>query len=239
MCVLLIHHRVRADAPVVLLANRDEDYDRAFDPPSRWPGPAGILAPRDRRASGTWLGANAAGLVVAITNRPADGPPRRLRSRGLLVADVLAHPDAGRAGRWLEAHLRMHSYDPFNLLVLDRTSGMVVHHDEEGPRTLPVTPGTHTLTNFHDWDVAPVPTEGAHRPGETLAALLTRLEALAADRTTPLPGDHRICKVGRTRGTVSSTVLVLPKDPAKPARMRFAAGPPHATPFQDVVVAGA
>ena len=104
---------------------------------------------------------------------------------------------------------------------------------------LPVTPGTHTLTNFHDWDVAPVPTEGAPRPGETLAALLTRLEALAADRTTPLPGDHRICKVGRTRGTVSSTVLVLPKDPAKPARMRFAAGPPHATPFQDVVVAGA
>ena len=238
MCVLLVHHRVRADAPVVLLANRDEDYDRTFDPPSRWPGAAGIVAPRDKRANGTWIGTNAAGLVVAITNRPSEGPPRRLRSRGLLVADVLAHPDAGRAARWLDAHFRMHSYDAFNLLVLDRTSGVVVHHDDDGPRTLPVTPGTHMLTNFHEWDVAPVPGEGAPRKGETIDALLARLETLAADRTTPLPGDHHICKVGKTRGTVSSTVLMLPKDPAKPARMRFAAGPPPSTPFKDVAIAG-
>jgi hypothetical protein len=203
MCVLLVHHRVRADAPVVLLANRDEDYDRTFDPPSRWPGAAGIVAPRDKRANGTWIGTNAAGLVVAITNRPSEGPPRRLRSRGLLVADVLAHPDAGRAARWLDAHFRMHSYDAFNLLVLDRTSGVVVHHDDDGPRTLPVTPGTHMLTNFHEWDVAPVPGEGAPRKGETIDALLARLSP-GGDRDA-LPGDH-ICKVGNA-GTVSRWML--------------------------------
>ena len=49
--------------------------------------------------------------------------------------------------------------------------------------------------------------------------------AVQGDRETPLPGDHRICKVGRTRGTVCSAVLAVPKDAAAPVVFRFAAGP--------------
>ncbi len=234
MCLLLVHHRVRADWPVILLANRDEDYDRAFDPPSRWPGPDGIVAPRDRRAGGTWLGVNARGLVAAITNRPAPTPGRGVRSRGLLVADVLRSPDAASARRWLEAHLAdglVGRYDPFNLLVLDRERGFVLHQEPSDPVLQPISPGAHVLTNLHDLDVAPVPPASTPRPGEPVADLLARLERVAGDRETPLPGDHRICRVGRTRGTVCSAILALPADPAAPPLLRFAAGPPHATPF--------
>ena len=246
MCVLLVHLGIRDDAPVVLLANRDESFARGFDPPTRRTGPEGIVAPRDHVAGGTWLGTNAAGLVVAITNRPAPPAPVGTRSRGLLVSDLLKRRSVGDARTWLGGHLAKIRYAPFNLLVLDRTGGTAVHHgadpvDRRRGRTLttsgverPLSPGVHVLTNLHDLDVAPVPPEGAPRPGEPLGELVARLERLAGDRTTPLPGDHRICKVGRTRGTVCSAVVVVPADPASPPWMRFAAGPPHVTPFVDV-----
>src|SRR5262245_38507610 len=239
MCVLLAHFRVRDDAPVVLLANRDESFAREFDPPTRRPGREGIVAPRDRHAGGTWIGTNAAGLVVALTNRPAPPAPADVRSRGLLVSDVLKRASTAEAAAWLEGHVAKNRYAPFNLMVMDRTHGFVRRHGEDpaGIRrgrsverrshagTIDVArdmrPGVHVLTNFHDLDVAPVPPEGAARPGEPLGDLVARLERLAGDRTTPLPGDHRICKVGRTRGTVCSAVVVVPADPAQAPRMRF------------------
>lgn len=231
MCVLLVQFRVRDDAPVVLLANRDEDYARAFDPPVLWPEPFGIVAPRDRKAGGTWFGVNRTGLVAAITNRPAPHPREGTRSRGLLVRDALASPDVAAARGWLEAHLARTSYEPFNLMVLDRRAGFVLHHERDRSDLVDLAPGVHVLTNHHDLDAAPVPAEGFPRDGEPLADLLARLERLAGDRTTPLPGNHRICKVGRTRGTVCSVILGLPSDPAALPILRFAAGPPHTTPF--------
>jgi hypothetical protein len=233
VCVLLVHHRVRPDAPIVLLANRDEAYDRAFDPPALRAGPAGIVAPRDRTAGGTWLGVNARGLVAAITNRPAKPTPG-VRSRGLLVADVLERDDVPAARAWLADHLYAVAYDPFNLMVLDRAAGFVLHHERERSTLVDLSPGVHVLTNLHDLGVAPVPDEGAPRAGEPLSRLLARLESLAGDTTTPLPGDHRICKRGGSRGTVCSAVLAVPADPAARPLFRFAAGPPDTTPFRDV-----
>ena len=236
MCVLLVHHRLRDDAPVVLLANRDEDYARRFEGPSRWPGADGIVAPRDLLAGGTWIGVNRHGLVVAITNRPTPSPRADVRSRGRLVADALAHGDVEDAAAWLEDHLRATDYDPFNLMLLDRHAGLVLHHETRGADLVAMAPGVHVLTNHHDLDVAPVPASARPRAGESLEDLTARLERAAGDRETPMPGEHRMCKVGTTRGTVCSAVLALPAAPGAPPRIRFAPGPPHATPFFDVAV---
>ena len=72
-----------------MAANRDEFLARPADPPEpsadgRW------LAPRDRQAGGTWLGVNAGGLFVGVTNRSAGPRDAARRSRGLLVLDALA-----------------------------------------------------------------------------------------------------------------------------------------------------
>jgi uncharacterized protein with NRDE domain len=240
VCLLLLHHRTRLDAPVVLLANRDEDRDRAFDPPSLR-GPAGILAPTDRRAGGTWLGVNRAGLVAAVTNRPRGSAPAAgvaapsgARSRGRLAADVLESPDVPHARRFLERHLLANAYEPFNLLVVDRRSGFVLHRGPEGLAWHDVSPGVHVLTNLHDWDVAPVPAEGRPRAAERLDDLVARLERLAGDRETPLPGEHRICKTGGSRGTVCGAVVALPADRSRAPLFRFANGPPDRTPFETV-----
>ena len=239
MCFLLLHHRVRADAPLVLLANRDEAYERAFDPPA-WRG-AGrrVLAPRDRRAGGTWLGVTRSGLLVALTNRREAWPVEGTTSRGLLVERALAQADARSAAGFAARHLAETAYAGFNLLLADAREAYVVHHPgSSAPRPPPASdlvslrPGAHVLTNLHDRGEVRVPGAGAPEPGEPLEATLRRLERLAADGLTPLPGDHRILKRGSTRGTVCAAVIAL--SASGRWALRFADGPPDRVPFRRV-----
>src|SRR5437870_9688522 len=75
MCLLAVYFRVAADAPVVIGANREEFYARGGEPPQRMDGACRILAGRDPRAGGTWLGVNEHGVIVAVTNRPKSAAP--------------------------------------------------------------------------------------------------------------------------------------------------------------------
>jgi hypothetical protein len=240
MCFLLLHHRVRDDHPLVLLANRDEDFARAFEGPALRDEVHGILAPRDLRAGGTWLGVNGSGLVAAITNRRGPEPRGALRSRGLLVTDALAHGGAGAAAAWVQAHLADTAYAAFNLLLADGSDAFVVRHDpcEEGvPREgvlLPLAPGVHTVTNLHELDEVSPPADGLPVVDEPIAGTLMRLEILARDETTVLPGDHRILKRGETRGTVCSALLAHPLDDSARRVFRFAHGVPGEVPFLDL-----
>ena len=240
MCFLLLHHRVHDDHPLVLLANRDEFFDRPFEGPLLRAGEHGIVAPRDLRAGGTWLGTNRAGLVAAITNRRGPEGGAGLRSRGLLVTDVLAHPDVETAATWLTTHLARTPYAGFNLLLADGRAACVVRHDacadgRPAPGvSLPLAPGVHAVTNLHELDEVLPPPDGMPQPGEPIAALLMRLEILARDDTTVLPGDHRILKRAAHRGTVCSAVLAHPADRTRPRVFRFAHGVPGEVPFLDV-----
>ena len=240
MCYLAVHHRVRADAPLVLLANRDEAYDRPFDPPHWWGDAPDVFAPRDRSAGGTWMGMSRAGLVAAITNRgkPLGGAP--LRSRGQLVVDVLRQPDPPTAVAWLHEHLLAEPYEGFHLLVADRSAAFVVRH--EGAHT-PHVPGdddvasdwsgrSSVLTNLHEVGALSVPPSITGAEAAPLGDWIARHEQLARDDTSVLPGDHRILKRSERRGTVCSAVLVLRPDGAT---FRFANGAPDVAPFETVL----
>src|SRR5262245_24698007 len=102
MCLLALRYRTVPGVPVLLAANRD----RPFDPPRLHAGPLPFAAPVDRTAGGTWLGVNAAGLVVAVTNRPQREADAARRSRGLLAADALRAASSARLRDALERHLR-------------------------------------------------------------------------------------------------------------------------------------
>jgi hypothetical protein len=234
VCLLLLHHRTRSDAPLVLLANRDEAYARAFDSPRLVDADHGIVAPRDLQAGGTWLGRNARGLVAAITNRRGEDVAAGVRSRGRLVLDALRAVSAPAAVDWLEGHLAAHAYAGFHLLLADGEAAWVVRHrGSDRPSApgagdvFPLRPGAHVLTNLHEPDELPVPPGGEVRPGEALPETLRRLERLAADEQTVLPGGHRILKRGTERGTVCSALLA-------PGIFRFAHGVPGDVPFEAV-----
>jgi len=56
MCLVLVAHRVHPRYPLVLAANRDEFYERPTAPLQVWPDAPEIVAGRDLRGGGTWLG---------------------------------------------------------------------------------------------------------------------------------------------------------------------------------------
>lgn len=240
MCFLLLHHQTREDHPLVLLANRDEYFDRPFDPPRSLDALAGIVAPRDRRAGGSWMGLNRWGLVAAITNRPDPAPDEPLTSRGALVLAALGERGAPAAVDAVQVMLAREAFAGFHLLLADGHDALVVRHTSaEAARRRPgavleLLPGAHVLTNLHELDEVQTPLAGLPDPEEPIEATLARLECLAADEVTVLPGDHRILKRGRHRGTVCSAVLALPGDPTVPRTLRFCEGRPGEAPFVPV-----
>lgn len=122
------------DYPLVLASNRDEEYDRPASPCGWWDanGPyAGILAGRDLRKGGTWLGVQPRrGLWSVLTNVREPAEDQRVHSRGQLPLMMLANDDEAKKSPHLAAatsdEVRRKvarilasapSYDGFNLLV--------------------------------------------------------------------------------------------------------------------------
>src|SRR5207245_8849266 len=89
--------------------NRDESSMRPADPPAVLDGTPMIVAPRDRQAGGTWLGASGTGLVVALSNRRGRTSPSA-RSRGQLVLDALRQPIVSGVDVFLPRVVRVAGY---------------------------------------------------------------------------------------------------------------------------------
>lgn len=111
MCVAAIAWDVDPDLLLVAIGNRDEFHERPSVPLARWEDGSGIIAGRDLRAGGTWLGLSEAGRFALLTNfRDPQGLQAEAASRGGLVSGMLA-------GRAAEELPRM---NPFNLFYADR-----------------------------------------------------------------------------------------------------------------------
>lgn len=142
VCTLVVAWRVFREAPVCVGANRDEARDRPASPPAvRGENPR-VLAPRDERAGGTWIGYNEHDVFVAVTNRWVEGDGER--SRGLLVDDALAEPTAAAARDRVAAELSDRAYAPFYLVIADDRDCILVEHGggvEPAPSTEVVDDG--------------------------------------------------------------------------------------------------
>lgn len=90
MCLLLIALEQHPRYKLVLAANRDEYYDRPTAPAQFWENKPDLLAGRDLKAGGTWLGITRTGRVAAITNyRDPAHTKEHAPSRGNLVLRFL------------------------------------------------------------------------------------------------------------------------------------------------------
>lgn len=119
MCLIAFAIDVHPEYPLVFAGNRDEFYARPTAPARFWAEAPEVLAGRDRKAGGTWLGVTRTGRWASITNvrdpsaRIDDAP-----SRGHLVADYLTG-DADPDTYLREVAARGDRYNGFNLLVGD------------------------------------------------------------------------------------------------------------------------
>ena len=144
MCLIVVAWRVRPGMPLVVAANRDEWRDRPAEPAHWWPEEQ-ILAGRDLKAGGTWMGVTREGRFAAVTNfrDPADKRSTAL-SRGGLVTEYLLSLDTPREfARRLAA--RVPDYNGFNLILGDGAS-LVFFGSREG-EARDITPGVHGLSN--------------------------------------------------------------------------------------------
>lgn len=235
MCLLLILHRVSAQAPLMLAANREEYFDRPFQGPRILAGPPRVLCGADLRAGGTWLGVNEHGLVVAVTNRLKTRLPESPRSRGALCQDLLRCTTAAQAAQTALVELHSDRYAGGNFACLDRAQGFVISSGDELVEQR-LEPGVHLLTNGDLND----PQDMRQQYARTLLAprFPTRpdqfIEAAKTILSTGLDPDEKRTILVRTpeRGTVCSTILTL-AEPAEHSAYLYAAGPPDRTPFAD------
>jgi hypothetical protein len=139
VCTVII--RVpEGDESIRLVAVRDEDPERAWDPlgpwwPERYPGVTGV---RDRRAGGAWLAANDERLAVLLNRADlSERAPHELVSRGGVVLEAVA-------GRMPHGDPRTHG---FHLVEADASGARVVTWDGVALRTVELPPGTHMIAH--------------------------------------------------------------------------------------------
>jgi uncharacterized protein with NRDE domain len=144
MCLIVLALHSHPRHRLVAAANRDELYARPTSPAAWWSDAPDVLAGRDLREGGTWMGVTRAGRFAAITNYRELTPPRTAPSRGALVADFL-RGSMDAAGYAADVAARGAAYNGFNLLVGDGDGMFYVSNRAEGVRRL--EPGVYGLSN--------------------------------------------------------------------------------------------
>jgi uncharacterized protein with NRDE domain len=233
MCLIALLVRAVDDAPLVVGANREEFYARGGEPPRLLDGPVRAVAGLDPVAGGTWLGLNAHGVLVAVTNRAKSHPPDRPRSRGLLARDLLTCESATAAVERATRALDGSDYAGCNVVCADAESAAVIHAgDWLRVRLLP--PGIHVLANRDVNDASDGRVQFAldwlsRRPYRCVQQAVTALEELCARGEGDGPA---MCLRATNRGTVSSSIVAV-RSPLASGVYLHSQGPPDVTPYAD------
>jgi len=145
MCLILFSYKSHPVYPLIFAANRDEFYERPTAQASFRKEPPDMLAGRDLKEGGTWLGMTKTGRMAAITNfrdlqNLKDGAP----SRGGLVSEFLR--GGKNPGEYIHSIKQIPDrYNGFNLILGDR-SGFFCFSNADGVFH-EISPGVHGLSN--------------------------------------------------------------------------------------------
>ena len=145
MCLILIAYRVHPGYELLAAANRDEFHDRPTASLAFWEDNPQVLAGRDLKEGGAWMGVTRAGRFAALTNYrdPASVLPDA-PSRGHLVSDYLQGAASARV--YLDRLMpRASAYNGFNLLLGDETGLYYYSNRARGFQAL--KPGLYGLSN--------------------------------------------------------------------------------------------
>lgn len=142
MCTVVIRVPEAVGEPIRVLAIRDEDPLRPWNPLGPWWPEAhnGVVGVRDARAGGAWLAADPETRRLAVLLNRADvstRPESELVSRGGIVLDSVA-------GISPSGQPATHG---FNLVEVDSGGARVTTWDGDSLRTQSLSPGTHMIAH--------------------------------------------------------------------------------------------
>lgn len=145
MCLVLVAHRPGHPIPLLVLANRDEFYNRPTEAADYWQESPSMIAGRDLVSGGTWFGVNNQrwATVTNIREGVRDAEPHR-KSRGWLVRDYLLG-DQSPADYLISVEATETGYAGFNLLLGDGNELWYTTNRGTGSKRL--APGIYGLSN--------------------------------------------------------------------------------------------
>lgn len=194
MCLILLAWCAHPDYPLVVAANRDEFFARPTEPAGFWPEAPQVLAGRDLKAGGTWLGVSLNGRFAALTNyrdpaRIKTGAP----SRGELVSRFLKGLQSPTA-YIEELESCAGRYNGFNLVFGDPGGLWCFSNCGDGERKL--APGVYGLSN-HLLDTPwPKVARGKSALNAALRALPNEVPLLALLRDDNIAPDEALPRTG-------------------------------------------
>jgi uncharacterized protein with NRDE domain len=183
MCLIAIAYKTHPDYPLLVAANRDEYYERPSAAAEFWKEAPTLLAGRDLRGGGTWMGVTHGGRFAAITNhRNPPTTPAQPRSRGLLTLDFLLG-DMSPAEYMQALADNAADYAGFNLLVGTIENLYFYSNIEQQVRRL--KPGIYSLSNALLDTPWPKQELARSRMQSVVEEAVdhTRLQAVVADRS--------------------------------------------------------
>lgn len=198
MCTVVLRVPAAPSDPIRVLAVRDEDPARPWNPLGRWwPEPHdGIVGVRDARAGGAWLAADpVTGRLAVLLNRAdvVDRPESDLRSRGGLVLESVAgHSPGGRPNTHgfnlvevAPGLARVHLWDGVALrsVTLGPGTHMIAHDDVDDTATPRIARWLHVFSD--------TPLGGGEQWWQPWIDVLERSAALDPDDDTAIIRDNR------------------------------------------------
>lgn len=227
MCFIVFAYQVHPAYRLIAVANRDEFFERPTSPAAFWEDAPQVLAGRDLKEGGTWMGITRGGKFAAITNYRDPGAFKTgALSRGLLVSDFLTGSESAAA--YVEKISRQaRKYNGFNLLCGDQQDLFVYSNRGETAR---LEAGMYGLSNHLLDSPWPKVIKGKKalsaalmKKGPDLEAALFKIlsdRKIAPDNKLPSTGIglewerllSSIFIASPTYGTRSSTVLLIGKN---------------------------
>ena len=228
MCLILVALNQHERYPLIIAANRDEFYDRPTRRAGFWSDVPDLVAGRDLKSGGTWLGMTRGGAWAAVTNyrEPARDESASLRTRGDLVRNYLENrlpaPDYAVA---VEKHAD--DFAGFSLLLGHLQGATYISNRDPCPRAL--VNSLFGLSNGALDEAWPKVERGKHGLQTILCQPRIDTEelfALLADRTEAAIDELPDTGIGTERekllspafiigseyGTRSSTVVIVDSD---------------------------
>lgn len=185
MCLIIFSYDIHPEFRLILAANRDEYYVRPTQPLRFWEDCPNVLAGRDLKSRGTWLGLSRTGRISALTNyRDPGAHKENAPSRGLLVSEYLR---GNMSSLTYLQHLRhtARQYNGFNLIVGD-IFGLYCYSNRTDV-ILRITPGLYGLSNH----LLNSPWPKVEKGKTGLEALLKDKSPLQVERIFSLLSDRR------------------------------------------------
>lgn len=145
MCIISFHIQEHPIYKLVVIANRDEQYDRPTSQAHFWEDIPEMLAGQDLEAKGTWMGITKQGRFAALTNyRDPSDNTSSAESRGHIVTDYLKNNE-NPVEFLKKLQQNRDNYNGFNLLA--GTVDNLYFYSKQDNQIIPLEPGTNSVSN--------------------------------------------------------------------------------------------